>query len=319
MNTENVFKAYKTKQCKSVQENKECQQKKTCSFFHSEEDRRRPPTNPYKPFLCLEAITNPYCTHDMCKYCKNLTEYNYHPSNFKTKECIYFKHSIQCQLGYNCPYYHSPEEKLQSETLRQNCIRQVEDKEGYESESESETPLPENHLKPSVSQRRPSERGFYIFKEEVKTYEDRNTEFKACTTRAFNISLAVELIAPYVSAFLNTEGGTIYYGVRDDGVVTGVVLNRKLRDNLVLALDAAINKFTPHVNSDNYNIHFADVCNSHMQKMPEMYVVEISVKAGSKNEVYFTHKKEAYIRRDASICQLSGPQIVKFFQARQVK
>jgi len=38
----------------------------------------------------------------------------------------------------------------------------------------------------------------------------------------------------YINAFLNTEGGTIYFGVRDDGVVLGAPLNRKARDSLRL-------------------------------------------------------------------------------------
>ena len=44
----------------------------------------------------------------------------------------------------------------------------------------------------------------------------------------------------YINAFLNTEGGTIYFGVRDDGVVLGAPLNRKARDSLRLNVDGIV-------------------------------------------------------------------------------
>lgn len=44
----------------------------------------------------------------------------------------------------------------------------------------------------------------------------------------------------YVNAFLNTNGGTIYFGVEDDGRIEGVPLNRKSRDIIRLRVDSII-------------------------------------------------------------------------------
>ncbi len=35
-----------------------------------------------------------------------------------------------------------------------------------------------------------------------------------------------KVIHKYISGFLNTEGGTLLYGVRDDGVAQGIKLSR---------------------------------------------------------------------------------------------
>jgi predicted HTH transcriptional regulator len=44
----------------------------------------------------------------------------------------------------------------------------------------------------------------------------------------------------YVNAFLNSDGGTLYFGIDDDGRVLGVPLNRKQRDHLRLRIDTIV-------------------------------------------------------------------------------
>jgi len=50
--------------------------------------------------------------------------------------------------------------------------------------------------------------------------------------------------------------------------------------------------------------------------VPLSYVVRILVKPGARNEVYFTHKGEAYIRRDASVALLLPQSIVAHYTQR---
>ena len=44
----------------------------------------------------------------------------------------------------------------------------------------------------------------------------------------------------YINAFLNTNGGIIYFGVEDDGTIAGVPLNRAGRDDLRLRIDSVV-------------------------------------------------------------------------------
>lgn len=107
----------------------------------------------------------------------------------------------------------------------------------------------------------------YWYGEKLKVDEDQEHEFKSirasvvpvqkitehCSVRSsalslyswlrsFGVSAFCILTLPqkYVNAFLNTNGGTIYFGVEDDGVVTGIPLNRMGRDDLRLRLDSVI-------------------------------------------------------------------------------
>ena len=51
----------------------------------------------------------------------------------------------------------------------------------------------------------------------------------------------------YANAFLNGEGGTFYFGIEDNGVVTGVELGRKERDDVQRRLGQIVKEFYPAV------------------------------------------------------------------------
>jgi len=44
----------------------------------------------------------------------------------------------------------------------------------------------------------------------------------------------------YICAFTNTNGGTIYLGISDDGKVVGTFCDRNLMDKLCLTLDQIV-------------------------------------------------------------------------------
>ena len=46
------------------------------------------------------------------------------------------------------------------------------------------------------------------------------------------------MIERYISAFLNTNGGTLYFGISDNGIINGVKLSRKNIDDLKLKVDS---------------------------------------------------------------------------------
>jgi hypothetical protein len=87
----------------------------------------------------------------------------------------------------------------------------------------------------------------------ISRFEDK---FK-CSSR-FRIHSMVQVIHKYISGFLNTEGGTLFYGVRDDGLVQGIKLSRRQRDQLLCALDFCLNNFRPHISSDYVKMEFIE-------------------------------------------------------------
>jgi predicted HTH transcriptional regulator len=44
----------------------------------------------------------------------------------------------------------------------------------------------------------------------------------------------MDMIVKYICAFLNSEGGTLYIGITDDGIIKGFNLSRKIRDEFCL-------------------------------------------------------------------------------------
>ncbi|OMJ90467.1 hypothetical protein SteCoe_7169 [Stentor coeruleus] len=307
---ENLTRVYKTKQCNNMIRMGSCLQRNTCNYYHDETDRRRLLNFGYDGILCLEAVINDFCSDQNCKFCKNYIEFFYHPQNFKALECMYKKANLDCNNLMICPFYHSPEEKIQYYMQRENNKENA----GFESENEIK-PIEINERRPELA-RIPSERTYYVLKEELKKYEDRKTEFKS-SKNIFRIQNSADIIAPYVSAFLNTEGGILFYGIKDNGVVEGISLSRKDRDQFTLALDNIFQKFNPQITHEDYQITFKQVKDKNYKDINDLYVIEFRVNKGKKDSVYFTHKNETYIRRDASVSLLKGHDLLEFYTKKQ--
>lgn len=68
--------------------------------------------------------------------------------------------------------------------------------------------------------------------------ESRYTEFKSLTRTQYPIPRLLDLAEKYTNAFLNSEGGELYFGVEDDAVVHGLLLGPKDRDQVRVCLSA---------------------------------------------------------------------------------
>jgi hypothetical protein len=88
----------------------------------------------------------------------------------------------------------------------------------------------------------PSRPAVYRLGERLRLDEDSTHEFKAGRDE----KLRRTNMAKYLCAFLNSGGGTIYFGVSDDGVVTGVPMNSRQRDETRLCKAKRINAIRAH-------------------------------------------------------------------------
>jgi hypothetical protein len=319
-------------------------QEASCSRYHSLFDYRRS-TITYSPVICLEAVKSGFCTHSSCLHCINYIEYLYHPQVYKTRECISSKLGLICFQGAICPHSHKdhPEEKGPSFPKKPEKPEKIQEKikepakQANEvqlpEQSENKTPLlqeerkespavfippnpvqPEDHPK-SILQN--EARLKFIINQEVQFFEDRYNEFKECRGRSFDVTYACNLLSSYVSAFLNTEGGTIFYGISDSGFVSGVRMMRRTRDLFTQSFDGILNKFRPAIGPDLYSVLFNQVHGKDGLVMNELYVIEVRVKQGDKKKIYYTHKEEAYIKRDSSVNILKGPALVEFARGKE--
>lgn len=55
----------------------------------------------------------------------------------------------------------------------------------------------------------------------MSVYENTHIEFKN------HISLSVKTVTSYICAYLNSYGGTLFFGITDSGIVKGILMSRK--------------------------------------------------------------------------------------------
>jgi len=138
----------------------------------------------------------------------------------------------------------------------------------------------------------------WVVGDEYPHDEDRIREFKV---NQMDNNSWKDLTSKNVSAFLNSEGGSLFFGINDDGIITGIEADRAKRDKVKLHFDSIIKAFQPAVDPKFYKFvpHPA-----HAPEDPEkeMCVVEIQVHSGAEDDIYFTggSSSQAFIRRDGS-------------------
>mmetsp|Transcript_13819 Transcript_13819/g.20854 ORF Transcript_13819/g.20854 Transcript_13819/m.20854 type:complete len:407 (+) Transcript_13819:88-1308(+) len=136
--------------------------------------------------------------------------------------------------------------------------------------------------------------------------EDRSTEFKSLAKSNAPERAIGCLCNKYLCAFLNTSGGEIFFGVRDDGKVAGVPLSKYQRDTVRKELDFYMQSFTPPVDPTLYSIAFLKVyqmaCGD-LLEMPDRYVVRAAVKPPENGacRCYYDSRNEPWIRLDGGI------------------
>lgn len=142
----------------------------------------------------------------------------------------------------------------------------------------------------------------------VEREETRHCEFKE-VVGAHPLWAIRKIVDQYVVAFLNGEGGRIFWGIRDeDRVVVGVRVSFRQRDEIRRAVIDKLMQIQPAVAPSAYRITFHPV---YKQKDPvrDLYVIEVSVARPLTNLLYFTGTGEVYMKTDAGKKRLSGSEI----------
>jgi DNA modification methylase len=158
------------------------------------------------------------------------------------------------------------------------------------------------------SHTRRSARLTFIFNQPVDAEETLHCEFKE--VKGANPIDAIKNNADeYVVAFLNSEGGSIYWGIRDiDRVVVGVNLNSEQRDKLKRLVIEQLAKIKPAIAPTLYRVILHPVQGGH-EPLTDSYVVEIAVPKISSKFLYFTGGMDSFIKTDAGKQKLSVYEI----------
>lgn len=127
-----------------------------------------------------------------------------------------------------------------------------------------------------------------------------------------SISNAVE---EYVIAFLNSAGGHIFWGVRnEDRMVVGVALSFQQRDEVRRLVTEKIGAIMPAVPEDAYALTFYKVSGG--APADDLYVVHIEVTERAYPNLFFKEGGDTYIKTDAGKRLIRGPALETLIRNR---
>nr|XP_060481199.1 schlafen-like protein 1 isoform X1 [Panthera onca] len=142
--------------------------------------------------------------------------------------------------------------------------------------------------------------------------ETRSVEFKRGGGEYLSLAFKHHL-RRYACAFLNGEGGSLFVGVEDSGLVRGVPCSHRDEDRVRLLVDSILQGFQPQVFPDAYTLSFIPVVSPIASTTP-LKVIRLSVhapRAQAEPQLYETDQGEVFLRRDGSI---QGPLSVHAIQ-----
>jgi hypothetical protein len=319
-----------------------------CFNYHSTMDQRRSVLQKtknsksysvaYSQYLAINCLNEADCS----KHCLNGLEYLYHPLNFKKLECAFLKENKVCNAKY-CPYFHTHEEEKYFNDFRKdihnnlsfsvplndefkNILKNLteglsnpsatpspnkKESNGYHagpgrkySEANGHYSHQNNPVKTGEKKYKTPE-GWYIYDQVVDFIEDHHHEFK-------NLKLNIETVAKYICGFLNSKGGILYFGINDSGAIKGIEMTDKFIQNFIKKMKNTLSNFDPPVVMDvDVSIEFVPVAKKNT-KQTNQYIVEVKIAKETNNELYFTHNKEFFIKRSASLNQLRPKDIKEY-------
>jgi predicted HTH transcriptional regulator len=158
-----------------------------------------------------------------------------------------------------------------------------------------------------------------------KTFvEDKNCDFHECkismlknlkassskrTKLADRMTGKGNKFSCYVSAFANYNGGHMYYGIRDDGIVEGEWIPNEDISEIIKKVEKAVNKmiWPQHIGQpkrgEHWDIFFEPVLDEKAEPVPSTYVIVIYI-APCLGGV-FTEEPECYVMVEEKVQKMS--------------
>ena len=157
----------------------------------------------------------------------------------------------------------------------------------------------------------------FVLNQQVPIEETRHYEFKEISSSAGAVDSIVNTSDEYAVAFLNSEGGRIYWGIRDkDRTVAGVRLSYQDRDKVRRNLSVKLSQTEPRVDPSQYRVEIHEVHDEHGKKVPDICVVELVVPAADSSAPYYTGGGELWVKVDGNKQKLKGPALIDFIRRR---
>ncbi len=165
--------------------------------------------------------------------------------------------------------------------------------------------------------------GRFVRGRRVNLEETRHYEFKAIPPNSKKpISEIVEKVERYVVAFLNAEGGSIFWDIDDDGIANGVGLDFQARNRLRTEVSNKLSHIQPSSawtpGSAKVELHPLFGAPEALDPLEDQQVVEVAVPTTGGDHAYLTQSGECYQRTDGGIQKLNGDQLLRLIYERQL-
>ena len=121
----------------------------------------------------------------------------------------------------------------------------------------------------------------------------------------------------YAVAFLNNEGGRIFWGIRDsDRITVGVTLDDQQRDEVRRKVSEKLWGIRPPISDQDWDIEFHNVYNLQTETVEDLWVVELLISPQQEKEVFYTNSGELFVKTPGAKQKLLGPQVTEFILSR---
>lgn len=150
----------------------------------------------------------------------------------------------------------------------------------------------------------------FIEGEKVTFEEDLSHEFKEI--KGNNPTKTIQNLADeYILAFLNTSGGSIFWGITDHAIVKSITLNMEQKDSVRKAINLKINVIEPAIDPTQIKVFFHKVKNKN-----NSYVVEVNVPKSNSVGLYFNSSGNTWVRMNGCKQKLQGVALQEYILKR---
>ena len=119
----------------------------------------------------------------------------------------------------------------------------------------------------------------------------------------------------YTVAFLNCEGGRIFWGVSDDRITVGVNLDDQQRDEVRRKVSEKLWGIRPPISDEDWALGFHNVYDLQGNTEEDLWVVELVI-SPQKKGVFYTNSGELFLKTPGGKQKLLGPQVTEFIRRR---
>ncbi|RKU39274.1 hypothetical protein C6496_02205 [Candidatus Poribacteria bacterium] len=121
----------------------------------------------------------------------------------------------------------------------------------------------------------------------------------------------------YTVAYLNREGGRIFWGIRDqDRITTGVTLNDRKRNETRRNVTEKLRTIRPSISVEDWQLEFHYVYDLQGGIVEDLWVIELVIPSTRERNIFYTSSNDLFVKTEGGKQTLQGPEATEFILRR---